>query len=481
MPKRRAPEAQPSEPPAAVDKVEEEIEAIPHVERDHRFDVFEGLPLVADVQRRTKNLYHPITQTTTNFVFEIPPTDVFTNVGSAKLKYKVMVQATPGAVEGPAHNADWGIVNFISNAIWKLVRLECNGETLTTTSEDMSYAAYMSTVVFEDKGSIANRKQNGFFLDTPFQHAALAGENAGNTKRKQLFQHPDEPWPRTGIPITGEGGDRAFSGRPELVTDLHDLVDFMNNPRFLIPGVKMNLTCIKKDDNFVLRGTDASRWVFTIQDIRLEVEYLQAIPSKMQNITNVLFENDKAARYPISSRVTRSFIIPAQRSAFEMYNLFENNVPNVLMFGLVNTNAKTGGRTLNPFQFDTYGLTSLLVKRGTEEVAGPRKYFNSQGDYAEAVEMMLEAVGASKTSNEKIINRENFRGGYAIFAVCLNPDGIFKPWRETTGINTGAAGVYLSLTFQRPLPHNVSLVCVGFFENQVLIDGGRNVTLENQF
>lgn len=262
---------------------------------------------------------------------------------------------------------------------------------------------------------------------------------------------------------------------------LHDVVDFANNPRFLILGLRMNLSCPKQDDKFFIVSAADNTVQFKIQDLQLHLDFIQAIPSKMQKITDVLFSNNKAAIYPQLTRVVRNYTIPTGRRKFTQERLFENNVPNILLYGLMKATAFNGAHNENPFEFITSGLSSVRLLHGQREISEPRIYADSQGDYAELVWQLMRATEQGSTSNNRIINRDNFRSGFAISGFNLNPSGRFRPWEETSGINTGAAGLSLELEFSADTSQDLKLIVVGVFENNVFIDGGRNVTIENQF
>lgn len=477
MVKRKAPEAQAEPLPKDVDTIENEIEKIPHVEHDPRFNVFESLPLSADIQRRATSVFPPVTNTGSTFVIEMPPSNAYSDVNNARLVTQVKVLARAGNVAGIADDAAWGIINDIGNSLWKTIKVDMNGQTITNTSEAGAIAQYMCSLVFEDTSSIEIRKQNGFYLDTPYQIDTVADDsNKGNYSRRALFQNPADAWPRTGA----TDGARAFTGVATIITPLADRVDFCNNPAFLIPGVKLTLTLNKENDAKLMMGDNASTWVIQIQTVRLEIEHFEAVPSKMQDITNVLFSNNKATTYNMISKVPRQYIVQAGRKEWEMWNVIENNVPDFLLLGMTTTTSQQGQRDQSPYNFQTFNLSSAYLKKGTEEIL-PRVYFNHQGDYAEGVEMLHKALGVKASSNNKIINREKFRGGYAIFVWNLNPDGKYQPWKEVSGNNTGAQGVYIHLQFAQNLGANTTITIVGLFENKLMIDGGRNVVLETQF
>ena len=69
------------------------------------------------------------------------------------------------------------------------------------------------------------------------------------------------------------------------------------------------------------------------------------------------------------------------------------------------------------------------------------------------------------------ITREDYPGGYALYAFDLTPDMC----NSTAYFNTVQRGsLTLALTFRDSIDHAVGMVCYGDFENVIRIDAERN-------
>lgn len=479
MPKRRAPEAQLPTPASEQTTIDNERKNVKEkIEPDERFDVFDNLPLTTNVEDNKWVKYLPTTRTDNEVHFSIPVSRVFACVNNIKLQWKCRVRADANSDAGPAFDADWGIIDDPATTMWKQAKVSVSGQTLTATNQNLAYGKIMKTYAMDNLENLGSRNQGGLTLDSAFYKQLRNNANSDMQRRKRLFQHPGDPWPRTGTPPAAD--KRPFNGTPTFFTDLEKAVDFFNNPKLVIPGVEIEMVLYKQDDAFVLMGPDGAEYTTEVLEPTLWIQYIKAIPSKSVQLQTTLFENNDAAKYAIQSTMIRTFTLPGGVNFWRRGQIFENNTPNVVLLAMVDSTARSGAYKENPFDFKTYGLTDILVTKGVEEAA-PRLYCDPEGDYAEAVEQLYRATGHDRMLHgTRIINRDNFRGGYAIFGYCLTPDGEYKPWSVKEGINTGGQGVGVEIRFSQNLPHNVDLIAVGLVDNNVFIDGGRNVVLETQ-
>ena len=92
-------------------------------------------------------------------------------------------------------------------------------------------------------------------------------------------------------------------------------------------------------------------------------------------------------------------------------------------------------------------------------------------DFDEAYNTLFSGTGKIYSNAGLDITREDYPGGYALYAFDLTPDMC----NGTAYFNTVQRGsLTLALTFRKSLDHAIAMVCYGDFENVIRIDAERN-------
>ncbi|KAK3736707.1 hypothetical protein QZH41_007456 [Actinostola sp. cb2023] len=473
--KREAPQAQDPIPEDKKVKVETVLDQQPLLQHSDRFNVFKQLPINADVRNKNPVIIGP-TETGNPVVFVVDQTPDFIDLSTAKVTFRVKVLHGDNSVI--AHGEHWYPVNNIGCSVFSQVKCIMNNETLSLSAEQTGHLAYMQRMVFEDKNNADNLTVEGFVKDTPFRLNDVAVLNKGAVERRKWFMAGNEPWPRPEAPAEN------YTGTPHFEVPLYNLSDFFACPRYLVPGESLQLTFHKAPDAHFFTGDatfNALNPKFEIVDMRLHFTYLDVAPSILEGISSQLWDNNKVAIYPIKTHLIQTYLIPAGTQSWEKWNLFQNNTPNVVLFAMVTSANFNGLLTRNAYDYQLFGLRNVKLTQGAREIVGPRLEWDHLDDCVALYNTLFDVLGQSHSAHNKLIQRKEFRGGFGIFGWNLNPDGTFLPWQEVTAINTGRSGINLSLNFAAPLTANIQLLCLGQFENDVNIDGGRNVTQKQLF
>ena len=73
------------------------------------------------------------------------------------------------------------------------------------------------------------------------------------------------------------------------------------------------------------------------------------------------------ARYPVTHVVTKHFTVGSGASSVDLDAMFTGQIPNKIVLGMVRNDAFTGNRSLNPYNFQHFKLTSAhLVVDGKQ-------------------------------------------------------------------------------------------------------------------
>ena len=192
------------------------------------------------------------------------------------------------------------------------------------------------------------------------------------------------------------------------------------------------------------------------------------------------------ALYPIRRVECKILTIPANQPNTRQDNIFSGIIPNSFVVGLVHVDASTGEYGKNPYNFQHFGVTSVSLTANGQEI--PFKLLtlkypkdangkidpanDTELDFDEAYNTLFSGTGKIYSNAGLDITREDYPGGYALYAFDLTPDMC----KSADYFNTVQRGsLTLALTFgDIAKDHAIGMVCYGDFENIIRIDGERN-------
>ena len=190
------------------------------------------------------------------------------------------------------------------------------------------------------------------------------------------------------------------------------------------------------------------------------------------------------ALYPIRRVECKILTIPENLPNIRQDNIFSGIIPNLFVFGLVDVDAYNGTYGKNPYNFQHFGVTNvsltangqeipfkqLTLKYPRDEDGKPDPATDTELDFDEAYNTLFSGTGKIYSNAGLDITREDYPGGYALYAFDLTPDMC----NSTDYFNTVQRGsLSLALTLAKQ-DHAIGMVCYGDFENVIRIDSERN-------
>ena len=148
-------------------------------------------------------------------------------------------------------------------------------------------------------------------------------------------------------------------------------------------------------------------------------------------------------------------------------------------------NAANGTYKKNPYNFAHFGVTNVSLTANGQEIPFKQltlKYPENEAgtidpakdtelDFDEAYNTLFSGTGKIYSNAGLDITREDYPGGYALYAFDLTPDMC----KSADYFNTVQRGsLTLALTFGKATTHPIAMVCYGDFENVIRIDAERN-------
>ena len=299
------------------------------------------------------------------------------------------------------------------------------------------------------------------------------------------------------IPGTGNQG---FAKRSEFIQNGKQFVlsgpifaDIFMNDRLLLNMVDLKVVLNRSNPKFCLMdlsgpagGTaPAVKPEVKLTDVILKIRKVKVNQAVSDGIEHMLKQTP--ALYPIRRVECKILTVPENLPTTRQDNIFSGIIPKTFVVGFVAVDAASGAYAKNPYNFAHFGVTSVSLTANGEEIPFKQltlKYpENSDGkidttagkdaelDFDEAYNTLFSGTAKIYSNAGLDIDRDDYPGGYALYAFDLTPDMC----NSTEYFNTVQRGsLSLALTFREATKHPLAMVCYGDFENVIRIDSERN-------
>jgi hypothetical protein len=250
------------------------------------------------------------------------------------------------SVEMRAKNAGKDLLGSVVNrlsasqdSLWSQIDVIINDVLVTNSSPYYAYRAYLEQLLSYDKNSQQTRGQLLMW------HKDDAGKH-DNTRLADGDRN-------TGL--LARFNRLKNSKEVNLLGRLH--LDLFNQPKYLPAGLNIKIRLVHQSDNFVLiTGADGEFEVIITRAI-LHVCKCQLNPSLVLAHEKALLKSD--APFPINRVQMKSFAVSAGSQSITQQNVFMGAIPNRIIVGLVKNANVVGTKNLNPYNFQSFGLTQI--------------------------------------------------------------------------------------------------------------------------
>ena len=211
----------------------------------------------------------------------------------------------------------------------------------------------------------------------------------------------------------------------ELAGTLH--LDFLNQPKYLVPGVSVHIRLQRATETFALHMPDgsihdgASTWKIIINQCILYVRRVKVNPHVITGHEHG-FARKKLAMYPYQRTSVITYTIPTGSTSFIKENIFSNALlPKLLILGMVKSKAYTGSYDDKPFNFEHFKVNQVALYRDGQAVPYKRAY-NPSFTAAKKlctdvyVRSLIHSLQFLNTNNTLGITMSEFKeGGYGFY------------------------------------------------------------------
>ena len=342
-------------------------------------------------------------------------------------------------------------VNNFLHSLFRQIDVYLNGKQVTPAMGTYAYRSYIETLLNYDVSAKQSQFSSAlYYKDTPGQMEKVGALASSKTLNYKFFAD---------IFMT----DRLLLNMMDLKvvlnrsSDAFSLMEIGNNPK-IEPKVQLS-------------------------DVVLKVRKVKVDQSISYGVERMLKQTP--ALYPIRRVECKILTIPANLPNVRQDNIFSGIIPNSFVVGLVHVDATTGEYDKNSYNFQHFGVTSVSLTANGQEI--PFKLLtlkypkdangkidpanDTELDFDEAYNTLFSGTGKIYSNAGLDITREDYPGGYALYAFDLTPD-MCKSADYFNAVQRGT--LTLALTFGDSKDHAIGMVCYGDFENIIRIDSERN-------
>ena len=463
-------------------------------------DLFSVPPTQQSLERGRWIDYAPISSVTnpdSAITFLIAGTDEYIDLSKTILTVtgKVTLKDGTSKLAGGGQSNVAPVNNFL-HSLFRQVDVYLNGKQVTPAMGTYAYRSYIETLLnYDVSGKESQFSSALYYKDT-------AGEMDSNgslpaTKvlnYKAAAQNNADPGANASVKyyVTGTG-NQGFAQRHKFITNGNQFVlsgpifsDIFMTDRLLLNMMDLKVVLNRSTDNFCLMDKNAKGALiepkFHLTDVVLKIRKVKVDQAVSDGVERMLKQTP--ALYPIRRVECKILTIPEQLPNIRQDNIFSGIIPKSFVFGLVHVDAYNGTYGKNPYNFQHFGVTNVSLTANGQEIPFKQltlKYpENETGtidpakdtelDFDEAYNTLFSGTGKIYSNAGLDITREEYPGGYALYAFDLTP-GMCK---SSDYFNTGQRGsLTLALTLKKA-NHAIGMVCYGDFENVIRIDAERN-------
>lgn len=420
-------------------------------------DLFSEPPLQTSVLSTTEVAYKPL-----NALGDDPSViefaclghgDTYRDLSSIYLRLQVrLMKARPDT----KHTDDSSsVVNNIMHSLFRQVNVYLNGVPISQSNMDYGYRAYFENLLNYGQDATSTHLDSvGWALDNGEMDAIeKSGDNGGLNQRKSRFKNSH--------PI-------------ELYGRIH--ADMFNQHRLLLNNVDLRVTLsIENPAFYVQEKADGSSYI-KFESITMYMNHVQINPDVL--LANEMKLSQTPASYPYKRVEVKAYTVPSGGLSLSLDNVVIGQLPNLILFAMVDNDAYTGTRALNPFNLKHNEITEYhLLINGVQTPNEPYAFDFSTADQpatsTRGYQSLFKDTGIHYFDRGHQISKKFFDKGCFILATDLTADRSTESGACGNLLNQGT--VRIEARFKKALAKAVTVLIYAEYDSIIKIDKNRNV------
>ena len=458
------------------------------------FDLFSVPPTQQSLERGRWIGYAPLSSvenTDSPINFLVTGTDEYIDLSKTILTVTGKIVKDNESVLDGANQANVAPVNNFLHSLFKQVNVYLNGKQVTPAMGTYPYRAYIETLLNYD----ASAKESQFSSALYYKDTATKMDEAGSLPAlKEVKIKWDKSTETDGWMYSAGTGNQGFAKRSKFIQNSKQFVlsgpifaDIFMTDRLLLNMMDLRVVLNRSSNTFCLMDLSSGTAVkpkVQLSHVELKIRKVKLDQAVSDGIERMLKQTP--ALYPIRRVECKILTVPQNLPTTRQDNIFSGIIPKTFVVGFVTANAAGGVYGKNPYNFAHFGVTSLSLTANGEEIPFKQltlKYPKKANgeidttageddalDFDEAYNTLFSGTGKIYSNAGLDINRDDYPGGFALYAFDLTPD-MCKSSQYFNTVQHGSLS--LALTFKAQ-SEPLALVCYGDFENVIRIDAERN-------
>ena len=341
-------------------------------------------------------------------------------------------------------------VNLLPQSLFKQIEVSVNNSQIADLSTPTyAFKSYIETVLTYPKDA----KETTLLLEH-FNKDTLEKENIFTLLNSISFNKRNQ-----------------FAKKGKIYFSMLLHIDFFHSTKLLLPGCEIKLKFIRNSDTFSLLG-DTLQAKIKFHELKLMIRRVTVEPTIASKIEDAI--NKTPAIYPITQSKIKTFLIPKDVRQERISNIFRGVLPRSIIVGFVTTDAANGTINANPFKFEHFKLNHFQMYINGDPLlteAFQPDFANSK--FFREYRWFMDNLGWAHDKESNGVTMEEFKTNTFFLPFDLSPD--LSNGATLSQLKEGSLDVLVS--FNENLAQNVQMIVFATFNELLLIDKDRNVTL----
>ena len=207
-----------------------------------------------------------------------------------------------------------------------------------------------------------------------------------------------------------------------------DMAGSLNLPilrqhKYLPPNLEINIRLTRSDAAYLIKTTNHTQsYKFEITKCDLHLRLLKVHPSII-NAQNSLLMSGNTLKFPMNKVETQMFTISEGKQSERLNLVLNQQKPKRIFLALLDHDAKNGHYDKNPFKFQPYNVTSIVLDiDGQPHPSKPIKTDFENDMFSEAFFLLAQATGKSYVNGDLGITRQQYKTNCTVFGFDLTSD-----------------------------------------------------------
>lgn len=422
-------------------------------------DLFSTSPTQIVIESSTTHQYNPISVLNDGAPIEfLIPSSNEEYIDGSSITVHTRVKIVRGDDGTPMlDDSQVGPINLIGHTMWSDVEVTIQNTRVNPSDGCYAYKAYIPTLLGYGNDAKKSQLQSALYYkdsawalnnNNPVPNGC---ENHG-IKQRWALMHP---------------------GAIELENKI--FCDLFMQPKLILDKIPIKIKLTQNKSSFCLMTNQPNRlYKLVVVDCYITCRKVKVSGSAYLAHNNTLDTGN--ANYNIRRTAIKTFTIPRGQLSSVHENVFTGQLPARLVFGLVSNTGFNGSYAENALNFHHYDIKEFNVT--VDGVQGliikPIKLDVTNGIYLDGYMSLFSATGQLSKNTGIDIQRNEYLGGYTLFAFDLSPD-----MSEDDNVNLIKSGsIRLSIQFGTVTPHTINVITFSEHESVIEINKNRDVILD---